>query len=163
MIRHTTFDSPLGPIRVEATPQGLRRISLLDGVGVEDPPPGAEAGTLPVIEEAIRQLRAYFDGGRTHFELPVDVPGTDFQQQVWQALTEIPFGETRSYGEVAQAIGKPKAVRAVGAANGRNPLPIVVPCHRVIGADGSLTGFRGGVELKRRLLGHEGWRARLGS
>lgn len=101
------------------------------------------------------QLDEYFAGKRQHFELPLHPVGTPFQLMVWQALRRIPYGVTISYGELARRIGKPKAMRAVGAANGRNPLPIVVPCHRVIGADGSLTGFGGGLPIKRHLLGLE--------
>lgn len=101
------------------------------------------------------QLTAYFAGERTTFDLPLAPAGTPFQRKVWQALCEIPYGETISYGELARRIGQPTAARAVGLANGSNPLPIVVPCHRVIGADGSLTGFGGGIERKRWLLAHE--------
>lgn len=110
----------------------------------------------PLLQETERQLKQYFAGERDCFELPLDFAGTDFQQKVWQALLTIPFGETRSYSQIAQQIGSPKAVRAVGAANGKNPLSIVAPCHRVIGASGSLTGFAGGLEAKQYLLGLEG-------
>jgi methylated-DNA-[protein]-cysteine S-methyltransferase len=106
----------------------------------------------PILKETVRQLREYFAGKRTEFELPLDPAGTAFQKRAWQALRRIPFGETRSYAEQAKRIGNPKACRAVGAANGRNPLSIVVPCHRVIGSDGSLTGFAGGESVKRHLL-----------
>lgn len=111
-----------------------------------------QAGPLP---EARRQLEEYFKGGRREFDLPLRLAGTDFQQRAWRHLMQIPYGETRSYGEQARGIGNPNASRAVGLANGRNPIPIVVPCHRVIGADGSLTGFGGGLERKRWLLAHE--------
>lgn len=104
------------------------------------------------FRETISQLHAYFAGRLRRFDLPLAPEGTPFQREVWSALTDIPYGETVSYSELARRIGRPTAVRAVGAANGRNPLPIVVPCHRVIGADGSLTGFGGGLEIKRRLL-----------
>jgi methylated-DNA-[protein]-cysteine S-methyltransferase len=116
----------------------------------------AVAGDDAVLEACATQLAEYFSGVRHRFELPLAPRGTDFQQLVWQALRAIPYGQTRSYGEVARAIGRPGAVRAVGAANGRNPLPIVVPCHRVIGSDGSLTGFAGGLEAKTCLLELEG-------
>jgi methylated-DNA-[protein]-cysteine S-methyltransferase len=109
-----------------------------------------------VLAAARAQLDAYFAGEITSFDLPLSPRGTPFQQRVWAALRDIPFGETTSYGELARRIGDPKAVRAVGAANGRNPLPLVVPCHRVIGADGSLVGFGGGMDRKRWLLQHEG-------
>jgi len=102
--------------------------------------------------EVARQLGEYFDGKRHRFDLELAPRGTDFQRQVWRSLAEIPFGETRSYADVAERIGRPRAVRAVGRANGANPIPIVVPCHRVVGADGSLTGFGGGLEAKRHLL-----------
>jgi methylated-DNA-[protein]-cysteine S-methyltransferase len=108
-----------------------------------------------VLERTAAQLAAYFAGELTTFDLPLAAPGTAFQRRVWQALVEIPFGEARSYGEVARAIGHPTASRAVGAANGKNPLAIVVPCHRVIGAGGQLTGYAGGLPIKRWLLDHE--------
>jgi len=109
-----------------------------------------------IIQAAGRQLRDYFAGTRRQFDLPLDPQGTAFQQRVWQYLVTIPFGETRSYAQVAEAIGSRAAVRAVGAANGANPIPIVVPCHRVIGANGKLTGYGGGLPLKQRLLELEG-------
>ena len=109
-----------------------------------------------VLAEAASQLKAYFARELETFDLPLDARGTDFQRSVWAELSRIPFGETRSYGEQAERIGKPAAVRAVGLANGANPISVIVPCHRVIGADGSLTGFGGGLDLKRRLLEHEG-------
>ena len=115
-----------------------------------------EANDSPVLRETERQLREYFAGTRNQFELELDFAGTDFQKQVWQALVTIPFGETRSYSQIAQQIGNPKAVRAVGAANGRNPISIIAPCHRVIGASGSLTGFAGGLAAKQYLLALEG-------
>ena len=111
-----------------------------------------EANNSPVLEETERQLKEYFAGTRNRFELELDFAGTDFQKKVWQALLTIPFGETRSYSQIAAQIGNPKAVRAVGAANGRNPISIVAPCHRVIGASGGLTGFAGGLEAKQYLL-----------
>ena len=111
-----------------------------------------EAPESPVLVETQRQLQEYFAGTRNHFELELDFAGTDFQKQVWQALLTIPFGETRSYSQIAQQIGNPKAVRAVGAANGRNPISIIAPCHRVVGASGGLTGFAGGLEAKQYLL-----------
>ena len=114
-----------------------------------------EANDNPVLLETERQLKEYFAGTRNQFELELDFTGTDFQKQVWQALLTIPFGETRSYSQIAQQIGKPNAVRAVGAANGRNPISIIAPCHRVIGAAGGLTGFAGGLEAKQYLLALE--------
>jgi methylated-DNA-[protein]-cysteine S-methyltransferase len=103
-----------------------------------------------------RQLEEYFAGRRRQFDLPLDLHGTEFQKRCWQELLKIPYGETRSYADVARAIGKPSAVRAVGLANGQNPIAIIVPCHRVIGSDGSLTGYGGGLETKRKLLELEG-------
>jgi len=111
-----------------------------------------EANDSPVLRETERQLKEYFAGTRNQFELELDFAGTDFQKQVWQALLTIPFGETRSYSQIAEQIGNPKAVRAVGAANGRNPISIIAPCHRVVGASGGLTGFAGGLEAKQYLL-----------
>ena len=109
----------------------------------------------PILLETERQLREYFSGARTDFDLPLQPDGSEFQKKVWRALREIPFGQTRSYRDLAKAIGSSKAARAVGAANGKNPLSIIVPCHRVVGADGSLTGFAGGVETKAALLALE--------
>jgi methylated-DNA-[protein]-cysteine S-methyltransferase len=108
------------------------------------------------LGEAVRQLSEYFAGTRRTFHLPLRLQGTEFQQRVWRELTEIPYGETWSYGQLARRIGNPNASRAVGLANGRNPISILVPCHRVIGADGSLTGYGGGLERKQWLLAHEG-------
>jgi methylated-DNA-[protein]-cysteine S-methyltransferase len=115
-----------------------------------------------ILRRTREQLAAYFAGEVTSFDLPLAPNGTPFQKQVWEALRRIPYGETISYGELARRLGDPKAMRAVGAANGRNPIPIIVPCHRVIGADGSLTGFGGGIDRKRWLLTHEGALRELG-
>lgn len=112
-------------------------------------------GEREPLNMARQQLNEYFAGTRVNFELPLAAQGTVVQKEVWRALTEIPYGETRSYGEIARQLGKPKASRAIGAANGRNPISIIVPCHRVIGSDGSLTGFGGGIERKQWLLAHE--------
>ena len=113
-------------------------------------------GEDTVLQSCAMQLQEYFAGERCRFDLPLNGAGTDFQQSVWSALSRIPFGELRSYGDIAREIGRPKAVRAVGAANGSNPLPIIVPCHRVIGSNGSLTGFAGGLDIKKKLLVLEG-------
>jgi methylated-DNA-[protein]-cysteine S-methyltransferase len=118
-------------------------------------PAQEEMSDHPVLLEAERQLNDYFAGNRTRFSVPLDLLGTEFQRKVWEALLTIPFGETRSYRQIAGQIGRPTAVRAVGAANGRNPISIIVPCHRVIGSDGALTGFAGGLEVKAYLLGLE--------
>jgi methylated-DNA-[protein]-cysteine S-methyltransferase len=136
-------------LRLVAAPAGLRAIRFdLDA----EPTDGARNDHNPLLEEAARQLRAYFEGAAREFHLPLDMLGTDFQKRVWRELLAIPYGETRGYGQLAAALGAPKAVRAVGAANGANPIPIVVPCHRVIGAGGKLVGYGGGLALKRRLL-----------
>jgi methylated-DNA-[protein]-cysteine S-methyltransferase len=110
----------------------------------------------PIAEEAIRQLSAYFEGTRRDFDLPISPQGTEFQRLVWQHLLDIPYGQIISYQDLAKAIGKPEAIRAVGAANGQNPISVVVPCHRVLGSDGSLTGYGGGLWRKEWLLKHEG-------
>ena len=139
-------------LRFTASPAGLRAIDLR----LDDPPQGEPASGNRLIATAIEQMRAYFAGRLRQFDLPLDPQGTEFQLRVWRELETIPFGQIRSYAQVAAAIGKPKAVRAVGAANGANPLPIVVPCHRVIGSSGKLVGYGGGLALKHRLLELEG-------
>ena len=161
-IVQTTFQSPLGPMTIAATSKGLAGLWF---AGQRHLPPELEAPTLasakswpfdashPILKKTITQLAEYFAGKRDQFELPLDLRGgTEFQQAVWQALLAIPQGETASYGQVSQRIGKPAAVRAVGAAVGRNPVSIIVPCHRVVGADGSLTGYAGGLDRKTALL-----------
>jgi methylated-DNA-[protein]-cysteine S-methyltransferase len=147
MIRYKILETPLGPLRLVSNGEALTRIEF---PGQHDT--DGEAGNDEVLELCERQLREYFAGERQEFDLPLAAGGTQFQQQVWSALQAIPFGERRSYRDIAEGIGNAKAVRAVGAANGKNPIPIVVPCHRVVGSDGSLTGFAGGLEAKRMLL-----------
>ena len=147
------MSSPVGHLMVFAHDAGVRavlwekeadeRVSLGDDL---------KRGDHPVLAQTIRELGEYFEGQRTRFSVPLDPQGTEFQKQAWMALRGIPYGETRSYSEQAQAMGRPKAVRAVGAANGRNPISIIVPCHRVIGKSGDLTGFGGGLAAKRKLL-----------
>jgi methylated-DNA-[protein]-cysteine S-methyltransferase len=149
--------SPVGELKLVASDKGLaailwendnpRRVRLA---------PVAEDKNHPVLLEAERQLKDYFSGKRKSFSLRLDFKGTEFQKKVWAALLTIPFGETRSYGQIAKQIKNPKAVRAVGAANGKNPISIIAPCHRVIGATGKLTGFAGGLEVKACLLALEG-------
>ncbi|HKK23463.1 MAG TPA: methylated-DNA--[protein]-cysteine S-methyltransferase [Pseudohaliea sp.] len=153
MLSATIVTTPLGSLQLIARDGLLERIAF-PGTHVERLPSAA----VPVLSRAAAQLRDYFAGRRRAFDLPLASAGTAFQEAVWAALGAIPFGETRSYGDIARALDRPRAVRAVGAANGRNPLPIVVPCHRVIGADGSLTGYAGGMARKRWLLELEGWR-----
>jgi methylated-DNA-[protein]-cysteine S-methyltransferase len=149
------FDTPVGVLTLAAEGDALCHIEF-----PSNRHPVARTGWLPgssdVLHEACQQLREYFAGTRTSFTLPLRPRGTTFQMQVWQTLAQIPFGQTWSYQQLAQACGNARAVRAVGGANGRNPLPIVLPCHRVIGADGSLTGFGGGIETKAALLRLEG-------
>lgn len=153
-IRFIRIDSPVGTLTLAAQGDSLHAIEFASNRHPQDRTHWLEAET-PVLRLAAQQLGEYFDGGRQRFELSLAPRGTDFQRAAWQALAEIGFGETRSYAQQAAAIGRPTAVRAVGAANGRNPLPIVLPCHRVIGGNGALTGFGGGLEVKRWLLAHE--------
>ncbi|WP_019904449.1 methylated-DNA--[protein]-cysteine S-methyltransferase [Methylobacterium sp. 77] len=152
--RYTILPSPIGPLVLAGAAEGLACIGFPAGKGMVTP--GADwQRDEAAFPEARAQLGAYFDGRLTRFDLALAPRGTPFQRAVWQALTEIPPGETISYGELARRIGRPSASRAVGAANGANPLPIVVPCHRVIGASGALTGFAGGLDTKRFLLALE--------
>lgn len=168
VIRAGSVDTPLGCLELVAGPRGLRAVRLpgerpaarrradARGAGAVD-----DAGPGPVdpaacLLEAARQLAEYFAGERTVFELPLDPVGTPFQRAAWEVLRTIPFGRAISYGQQAARLGAPNAARAVGAANGRNPLPIVVPCHRVVGSDGSLVGFAAGMGAKAWLVRHEG-------
>jgi methylated-DNA-[protein]-cysteine S-methyltransferase len=151
------MDSPVGRLTLVATDEGVAGILWPnERSGRVRLHIQTEDDTHPVLMEAERQLTEYFAGRRTVFALPLDVSGTPFQRSVWHALLSIPFGETRTYGQIANLIGSPAAVRAVGAANSRNPVSIVAPCHRVIGADGTLTGFAGGLQAKAQLLALEG-------
>jgi methylated-DNA-[protein]-cysteine S-methyltransferase len=146
-LSHAWMDSPVGRLLLVAENGALLKVSF--------PPAVAPPDSVQRDEQfgpAVEQLMAYFDGKLRAFDLPLAPRGTPFQMRVWEELTRIPYGETRSYSEIARGIGRPEAVRAVGASNGANPLPIVVPCHRVIGANGSLTGFGGGLTAKRYLL-----------
>lgn len=155
-LRH--LDSPIGVLTLVASDDGLTHV-LFEGqepadVGLPDDLP--EVDDDPALETAAVQLGEYFAGDRKEFDVPLDlVGGTEFQRDAWQALASVPYGETRSYGEQADAIGRPGAFRAVGAANGRNPIPVILPCHRIIGANGALTGFGGGLDVKQQLLEHE--------
>lgn len=144
----TVIASPVGALRLTAENDALTEIRFLGDVE----PERGDLDADPVLRAATEELAEYFLGGRTTFDLPLAPTGTPFQRAVWDVLGEIPYGQTLSYAAVAHRIGKPAAVRAVGAANGRNPLPIVVPCHRVVGANGTLTGYGGGLENKRILL-----------
>lgn len=151
------FVTPIGTLRIVGGAGGVERIDLPNAAaGAPDPGWRERRRSLPEpLEKAKRQLLEYFDGARRRFDLPLAAAGTAFQRRVWDELRRIPYGETISYGELARRIGRPTASRAVGAANGRNPLAIVVPCHRVIGADGALVGYGGGLPVKETLLAHE--------
>lgn len=145
------LDTPIGELLLAGDADGLTLIGFPKGSMRREPEPDWIFNEKP-LGEARRQLREYFTGERREFDLSLKLSGTDFQVSVLRALQEIPYGQTVSYGEIAKRIGRPRAVRAVGAANGRNPLPIVVPCHRVIGSTGDLTGFGGGLDTKEALL-----------
>jgi methylated-DNA-[protein]-cysteine S-methyltransferase len=159
MIQYRTVDSPIGLLTLAGRGSVLTNLRMVDQTYEPSrtdwsPDPGA-------FGAAVDQLDAYFAGELTDFDVELDLQGTEFQRRVWKALLTIPFGETRSYGEIAEQIGAPGAARAVGLANGHNPIAIVVPCHRVIGANGNLTGFGGGLDRKRTLLELENQRANL--
>ena len=155
MIFCRRIDSPVGPLMLAADENGLRHIEFRDNRHPADRSDW-HGGDNEILDATVTQLREYFDGERRDFDLPLAPQGTEFQRVVWQELARIPYGVTISYAQLAQRVGNASAMRAVGAANGRNPLPIVLPCHRVIGADGSLTGFGGGLPTKQFLLRLEG-------
>jgi methylated-DNA-[protein]-cysteine S-methyltransferase len=152
--RYLLFDSPIGPLELRGNGTSITGLFMQTGRHPEILPPGLPGDDRSLLA-AREQLEAYFAGRLEIFSLELSPAGTPFQQRVWRALLEIPFGATESYGELARRIGLPQAARAVGLANGRNPISIVIPCHRVIGADGSLTGYGGGIERKKWLLAHE--------
>jgi O-6-methylguanine DNA methyltransferase len=145
--------SSIGVLQLEATENALVAIRFK-----ESKPADAEStvSTNPVLDETVAQIDAFFQGQLTSFDLPLDPQGTEFQQSVWQALCKIPYGQTISYGQLAKRLGDPQKVRAVGSANGKNPIPVIIPCHRVVGADGTLVGYSGGISRKKALLRHEG-------
>ncbi len=149
------IESPLGPIAIDATALGVCSISFGVRPAREDMPPTDLADAAPILDLAARQLAEYFAGSRRDFAVPLDAPGTAFQHRVWRELVRIPMGETISYQELARRCGDINASRAVGAANGANPIAIVVPCHRVLAKDGTLHGYAGGLDKKRALLDHE--------
>jgi len=159
MIAYTTMDSAVGRLLIASTDHGLLGIGFLQN-GVEEAvsrlekayPGDTLVEDLATNRDALNQLQEYFQGRRRVFTLPLELRGTEFQRSVWEAVAGVPYGETRSYGYIARKLGKPKAYRAVGAANGANPIPIVIPCHRIIGSDGSMTGFGGGIPIKEKLL-----------
>jgi methylated-DNA-[protein]-cysteine S-methyltransferase len=150
----TVIESPVGPLLVVVSAVGLRSVTWADrGDRAHDPGRGRDP--TGVLDATVRQLDEYFRGTRTEFDVPLDPVGSDFQRAAWEALRTIPFGETVSYADQARRLGDVRKARAVGAANGRNPISVIVPCHRVVGADGSLTGFGGGIAAKAWLLDHE--------
>lgn len=156
IIRYMTTDSSIGKLGIAANDNAIVELLMLDGTGKAKTT--ANNNWEPVADvglDVANQLADYFAGTRQQFSLKLAPQGTTFQCEVWQALTKIPLGETRSYQHIAEQINRPKAMRAVGAANGRNPIPVIVPCHRVIGANGALTGFGGGLPIKQWLLEHE--------
>jgi methylated-DNA-[protein]-cysteine S-methyltransferase len=150
-MNYAFVETPIGKLLIAGDAEAVHQIRFAPARPERD---WVESPTGP-IQEAARQLREYFAGKRTDFDLPLEAQGTVFQKAVWRLLCDIPYGETISYGELARRVGNPKASRAVGAANGQNPLPIVVPCHRVIGASGKMTGFGGGIPVKEALLALE--------
>lgn len=147
------LDTPLGQLEIIVSERGVRRIVFLD---TPSPKPRKSTTNLAPLAVAREQLSRYFSGDLTDFDCPLDLDGSDFQRKIWSHLAEIPFGQTRSYGELAHEAGHPDASRAVGMANNRNPVPIIVPCHRVVGASQKLVGFGGGIWRKQWLLEHEG-------
>ena len=160
MPHYRTIESPVGPLMLVGDQASLRRLAFVRD-GEPEPEDGWQRDTRGALDGVCRELEAYFAGRLTRFETPVVPEGTAFQRRVWQGLCGIPYGRTVSYGELARQIGAERAVRAVGAANGANPIAIVIPCHRVIGANGSLTGFGGGLPVKRALLDLEQGKRRL--
>lgn len=160
MTAFAQMPTPLGPLTLAADEQGLRQINFPHNGKPAAPDPAWHEDEKRLIE-SIRQLHAYFAGELESFDLPLAPKGTEFQQRVWRELLGIPYGETISYGELARRIGNPNASRAVGLANGSNPIPIVIPCHRVIGSNGKLTGYGGGLPIKEKLLALEKRQLRL--
>ena len=151
---YCVIESPIGRLLLAGDASELRHVRFLDGSRPDGPEADWREDAAP-FADAIRQLREFFAGRRREFELPLRPHGTAFQERVWTQLRRIPYGETITYGELARRVGDPRASRAVGLANGRNPLPVVIPCHRVIGANGALTGFGGGLPIKEKLLALE--------
>jgi len=150
MQRYFHYGNPVSAIRIIENGQAITSVKFI--INNPNPPPDAQENETPLIKAAWKQLSEYFAGKRTVFNVPLDVQGTDFQIRVWNALTTIPYGETRSYQQVAAITNCPKGARAVGMANNRNPISIIIPCHRVIGANGSLTGYAAGLQVKQKLL-----------
>ncbi|MEL7567858.1 MAG: methylated-DNA--[protein]-cysteine S-methyltransferase [Dehalobacterium sp.] len=148
------YTCPVGKIGIEANEEAITHLYIKNDISLPD----AEVHLTPIIKEAKAQVDAYFAGRLREFDLPLAPTGTEHMKKIWRLLCEIPYGETRTYGQIAVQAGNPKAARAVGQANHNNPIPIIVPCHRVIGANGKLVGFGGGLEMKRQLLMLEGWK-----
>ena len=153
-LRYTRYESPLGTLLLAADERGLRLVSFETGSRPEHPRPDWTEDRS-AFTDTIRQLKAYFRGELKKFHLPLSLVGTDFQLRVWRRLCSIPYGQTTTYGELARGLGEPNAARAVGLANGSNPIPIIVPCHRVIGCNGKLVGYGGGLPIKKKLLALE--------
>jgi len=151
MTHYWYFDSPIGTLLLTGTKTALKEVHFPNKLIDFTPQEGALEDDTP-FGDVIKQLQEYFDGKRRTFSLKIEPSGTDFQKRVWEELQRISYGETASYGQIAERIGNAKASRAVGMANGRNPIPIIIPCHRIIGKDGSLTGFGGGLDIKKQLL-----------
>ena len=156
MIHYTDYASPLGSLLLAATDQGLAGLYFAQHRHFKGPQDWQRDDVHPILQQTAAQLTAYFAGQRRSFDLPLDVQGTPFQRAVWEALSRIPYGASVTYAQHAQSLGNPKALRAVGTAIGRNPVSIIVPCHRVLGAQKALTGYAGGLERKQALLTLEG-------
>jgi len=161
-MNYTYLETPIGTLLIAGDAEAVRRIDFPKEGKKSSPGEGWTESARGPVGQAVKQLREYFSGKRANFDLPLAPEGTEFQRTVWRNLQDIPYGETISYGELANRVGNPKASRAVGAANGQNPIPIVIPCHRVIGANGKLTGFGGGLPTKEALLGLEAKQLKLG-
>lgn len=156
MLAYDTFRSPQGPMLITATPRGLAGVYFKGQKYFPDGRNWRRDGRHPVLRRARRELGEYFAGKRTRFDVPLDPQGTAFQRKVWKAIGKVAFGRTLTYGELAKRAGHPGSARAAGAATGRNPIGIIVPCHRIVGANGALTGYAGGLSRKRKLLAMEG-------
>ena len=160
-MNYAHLETPIGTLLIAGDADSIRLIGFPKNGKAQKPEADWKESSRGAVGEAIRQLKEYFAGKRSDFDLPLAPEGTEFQRNVWKRLQEIPYGETISYGELAKRVGNPNASRAVGAANGQNPIPIVIPCHRVIGANGKLTGFGGGLPTKEALLTLEAKQLRL--
>jgi len=154
-MKYCYTDTPIGQLLIAGDEEAIHLIGFMKNGQPQRPQAGWTGSMNGLLAEAVRQLREYFAGSRQDFDLPLAPKGTDFQRKVWRTLQEIPYGETISYGELAKRVGNPKASRAVGSANGKNRIPIVIPCHRVIAGDGGLGGFGGGLSVKEKLLAIE--------